>query len=296
VSTGVKIGKYFFPGYKGQIEKHPDHFLAFFAHPYDVAEDQRAVLVASDKAGNTREMRLVYELKNVKYKKSTISISDEFIAAKVAPLVNDVGARQASSKDIFIKVNRHLRKENDDKIKQTTLKSTPSMLWNVAFRQLSNSKVEANFADARTYTYKDEVIDKAYHLGYDLSVTKQYPAEAANSGVVAFVGDLGIYGNTVIIDHGLGLFTLYSHLSSMDVKIGEPIKQGQPIGKTGETGLAAGDHLHFGIYLHGVPVLPVEWWDQKWIDDNVRPKLTGSIASEEKNSKPLTKPTRRRRR
>ena len=110
VSTGVKIGKYFFPGYKGQIEKHPDHFLAFFAHPYDVAENQRAVLVASDKAGNTREMRLVYELKNVKYKKSTISISDEFIAAKVAPLVNDVGARQASSKDIFIKVNRHLRK------------------------------------------------------------------------------------------------------------------------------------------------------------------------------------------
>lgn len=296
VSTGVKIGKYFFPGYKGQIEKHPDHFLAFFAHPYNVAEDQRAVLVASDKAGNTREMRLVYELKNVKYKKSTIAISDEFIAAKVAPLVNDVGARQASSKDIFIKVNRHLRKENDDKIKQTTLKSTPSMLWNVAFRQLSNSKVEANFADARTYTYKDEVIDKAYHLGYDLSVTKHYPAEAANSGVVAFVGDLGIYGNTVIIDHGLGLFTLYSHLSSMDVKAGDQIKQGQPIGKTGETGLAAGDHLHFGIYLHGVPVLPVEWWDQKWIDDNVRPKLTGSIASEEKNSKPLTKPTRRRRR
>ena len=170
------------------------------------------------------------------------------------------------------------------------------MLWNVAFRQLSNSKVEANFADARTYTYKDEVIDKAYHLGYDLSVTKHYPAEAANSGVVAFVGDLGIYGNTVIIDHGLGLFTLYSHLSSMDVKAGDQIKQGQPIGKTGETGLAAGDHLHFGIYLHGVPVLPVEWWDQKWIDDNVRPKLTGSIASEEKNSKPLTKPTRRRRR
>jgi murein DD-endopeptidase MepM/ murein hydrolase activator NlpD len=82
----------------------------------------------------------------------------------------------------------------------------------------------------------------------------------------------------------------------MDVKAGDQIKQGQPIGKTGETGLAAGDHLHFGIYLHGVPVLPVEWWDQKWINDNVRPKLTGSIADEEKISKPLTKPTRKRRR
>ena len=143
--------------------------------------------------------------------------------------------------------------------------------------------MEANFADARTYTYKDEVIDNAYHLGYDLSVTKHYAAEASNHGVIAFVGDLGIYGNTVIIDHGLGLFTLYSHLSSMDVKAGETVKQGQPLGKTGETGLADGDHLHFGVYLHGVQILPVEWWDQKGIRVNVEPKLQGrsSESSEE---------------
>ena len=296
VSTEVRIGTDFFPGYRGQIKEHPDHFIAFFAHPYNAAEDQRASLAATDKAGNTRQMRLVYELKNVKYRKSTIPISDDFIAAKVAPLLNDVGARQGSPKDIFIKVNRHLRKENDERIRQTTLKSTPSMLWSGAFRQLSNSKVEANFADARTYIYKSEVIDNAYHLGYDLSVTKHYPAEAGNSGVVAFVGDLGIYGNTVIIDHGLGLFTLYSHLSSIDARVGDQIKQGQPIGKTGETGLAAGDHLHFGVYLHGVPVLPVEWWDQKWINDNVQPKLTGSPGDEEKNSKPVAKIGRKRRR
>jgi murein DD-endopeptidase MepM/ murein hydrolase activator NlpD len=216
-------------------------------------------------------MRLVYELKNVKYKKSTIPISDEFITSKVAPLLNDVAARQATPKDVFIKVNRDLRKENEDKIRSITSKTTPSVLWKGAFKQLSNSKVEANFADARTYIYKDTVIDKAYHVGYDLSVTKHYAAEASNSGVVAFVGDLGIYGNTVIIDHGLGLFTLYSHLSSIDVKAGDQVKQGQAIAKTGETGLAAGDHLHFGVYLDGVPILPVEWWDQKWINDNVQP-------------------------
>ena len=108
-----------------------------------------------------------------------------------------------------------------------------------------------------------------------LSVTKHYPVEAANSGAVAFVGDLGIYGNAVILDHGLGLFTLYGHLSSIDVKVGDSVKQRQIIGNTGETGLAAGDHLHFGVYLHGVAVLPVEWWDPKWIRDNVEPKLEG---------------------
>jgi murein DD-endopeptidase MepM/ murein hydrolase activator NlpD len=299
ITTGVKIGNYFFPGYKNQIKAHPDHYIAFFAHPYNVPANEKASLVAADKAGNTREMRLVYELKNVKYKKSTLAISDDFIQAKVAPLLQDVGARQGSLKDIFIKVNKDLRKENEDKIKSITEKSTPSILWQGAFSQLTNSKVEANFADARTYIYKDEAIDNAYHLGYDLSVTKHFPAEAANAGIIAFVGDLGIYGNTVIIDHGLGLFTLYSHLSSIDVKVGEQLKQKQVIGKTGETGLAAGDHLHFGVYLHGVPILPVEWWDQKWINDNIQPKLEGSAgeaAAEPKESKMSSKQIRKRRR
>jgi murein DD-endopeptidase MepM/ murein hydrolase activator NlpD len=154
------------------------------------------------------------------------------------------------------------------------------MLWKDAFAQLSNSKVEANFADQRTYTYNGEVIDTAYHLGYDLSVTKNYPVEAANSGTVAFTGDLGIYGNTVILDHGLGLYTLYSHLNSIDVKVGDTVAKRQVLGRTGETGLAAGDHLHFGVYLDGVAVLPVEWWDQKWIDDNITPKLEGRSGQE----------------
>jgi murein DD-endopeptidase MepM/ murein hydrolase activator NlpD len=274
-TSGIKIGNYFFPGYPGQIKGHPDHFFVFFAHPYDTPADARAVLVATDKAGNTRDMPLVYELRNVNYRKSTIPITDSFIRSKVAPLLNDVSARQGSPKEIFIRVNRDLRKENDDKIASITKKGTPSMLWKGAFSQLSNSRVEANFADARTYIYNNETIDNAYHLGYDLSVTRRYPVEAANSGTVAFTGDLGIYGNTVILDHGLGLFTLYSHLSSIDARTGESVKQRQILGKTGETGLAAGDHLHYGVYLNGVAVLPIEWWDQKWINDNIQPKLEG---------------------
>jgi murein DD-endopeptidase MepM/ murein hydrolase activator NlpD len=274
-TSGVRISDYFFPGYPGQIKDHPDHYVVLFAHPYNVPVDAKAVLVATDKAGNSKQMPLVYELKNVKYKKSTIAISDSFLQNKIAPLLNDVGARQGSPKDVFVRVNKGLRKENEDKIAAITKKSTPSILWKGAFSQLSNSKVEANFADARTYTYNGEAIDTAFHLGYDLSVTRQYPVEAANSGAVAFTGDLGIYGNTVILDHGLGLYTLYGHLSSIDVKAGDAVKQRQSMGKTGETGLAAGDHLHYGVYLDGVAVLPVEWWDPKWIRDNIEPKLEG---------------------
>ena len=287
------------PGYPGQIKTHPDHFIAFFAHPYDLPAHARATLVGTDKAGNTRETRLVYELKNVKYRKSTLAISDSFIQNKVAPLLHDVGARQGSPKEIFLLVNKKLRKENEDKIAAITKKATPSILWKGAFSQLSNSKVEANFADARTYTYNNEPIDNAYHLGYDLSVTRQYPVEAANSGAVVFAGDLGIYGNTVILDHGLGLFTLYGHLSSIDVKVGDPVKQLQVLGKTGETGLAAGDHLHYGVYLNGAAILPVEWWDQKWINDNIQPKLEGqsgeAIAKSQESQSSRTTARKRRR-
>ena len=279
-TSGVKIGDYFFPGFVGQIKDHPDHLLALFAHPYNAEPDARPTLVATDRAGNAREMRLAYELKNVRYKKSTLPLSDTFLQNKVAPLLADAAARQGASKDVFVAVNKRLRKENEDRITAITTKATPSMLWSGAFAQLSNSKVEANFADQRTYTYNGETIDTAYHLGYDLSVTKHYPVEASNSGTVAFAGDLGIYGNAVIIDHGLGLFSLYGHLSAIDVKAGDSITKRQILGKTGETGLAAGDHLHFGIYLDGVAVLPVEWWDQKWIDENIAPKLEGRSGQE----------------
>ena len=298
-TSGVRIGDYFFPGFQGQVKVHPDHYIALFAHPYNLTADAKAVLVATDKAGNTREMPLVYELKNVKYKKSTIAISENFLQSKIAPLLNDVGARQGTPKEVFLRVNKALRKENGDRIAAITTKSTASILWRGAFSQLSNSKVEANFADDRTYTYNNEPIDTAYHLGYDLSVTKHYPVEAANGGTVAFVGDLGIYGNAVILDHGLGLFTLYGHLSSIDVKAGDSIKQRQIIGKTGETGLAAGDHLHYGVYLHGVAVLPVEWWDPKWITDNIEPKLEGrsgvAIAESQQSKAPRKTASKRRR-
>jgi murein DD-endopeptidase MepM/ murein hydrolase activator NlpD len=279
-TSGVRVGKHFFPGFPGQIKDKPDHLLVFFAHPYDTPPATKAMLVSTDKAGNTREMPLAYELKDVKYRKSTIALSDSFLQNTVSALARDPALRQGPAKDLFVAVNTNLRKENEGRIAAVTQKASPSILWKGAFTQLSNSKVEANFADLRTYTYKGEAIDTAYHLGYDLSVTKRYPVEAANSGTVVLAEDLGIYGNTVILDHGLGLFTLYSHLSAIDVKVGERVEPKQILGRTGETGLAGGDHLHYGVYLHGIAVLPVEWWDGKWINDNIAPKLDGQSGEE----------------
>jgi murein DD-endopeptidase MepM/ murein hydrolase activator NlpD len=296
--SGVRVGKHFFPGFGGAVKDKPEHLVAFFAHPYDTPPNTKAVLVATDKAGNTRELPLVYELKDVKYRKSTIQLSDRFLQTKVAVLARDPATREASPKDLFVAVNSKLRKDNEARIAEVTSKASPSILWKGAFRQLSNSQVEANFADLRTYVYNGQPIDTSYHLGYDLSVTKHYPVEAANAGKVALAEDLGIYGNTVILDHGLGLFTLYSHLSSIDVKAGDAVQAQQILGKTGETGLAGGDHLHYAVYLHGVAVLPVEWWDGKWINDNISPKLEGMSGDEiavSQQPKKRTRAAKRRR-
>ncbi len=270
--SGVRIGQYSFPGYRGRLAD-PHEFLAFFSHPYDVPVSQRAVIVAEDRAGNTRESPLDYVARPLQYRKSDVPISDDFIRYKIGPLLADAGGDPGSPRERFLKVNRDMRRANAETITKVCRNSAPKKLWSGRFRQLANSAVQAYFADHRSYFYRNEKIDEARHLGYDLAVTRQYPVGASNGGAVTFAGPLGIYGNTVIIDHGFGLCTLYSHLSSVAVKQGDAVKTGTAIGRTGETGLALGDHLHYGVYIQGVAVLPLEWWDAKWIADNVTGKL-----------------------
>jgi murein DD-endopeptidase MepM/ murein hydrolase activator NlpD len=147
------------------------------------------------------------------------------------------------------------------------------MLWKGPFIPLGNAKVESKFADHRTYYYEKKEVDQQVHLGFDLAVTKQIPVLAGNDGKIVYADYLGIYGNCVIIDHGMGVQSLYGHLSSIGVKPGDTVTRGQQIGRSGMTGLAAGDHLHFSILLQGNPVNPVEWWDPHWIEDRVMRKL-----------------------
>jgi murein DD-endopeptidase MepM/ murein hydrolase activator NlpD len=152
-------------------------------------------------------------------------------------------------------------------------KTAPRMLWSEAFQPLGNAKVEAKFADSRTYVYDGKDVDHQTHLGFDLAVTVHIPVAAANRGVVVHASDLGIFGNCIVLDHGLGVQSLYGHLSSIDVKVGDTVNKGQVMGHSGMTGLAAGDHLHFTMMVDGQPVNPVEWWDPKWMQDRVFRKI-----------------------
>jgi len=201
-----------------------------------------------------------------------MDISDSFLNQKMPEFSARYDNLRGSNLDIYLKVNNWLRKESDRKIKAVCSKSHPQRLWDGPFLRMEGSP-EAQYADNRTYYYQGREIDKQVHLGVDIAALEQFPVKAANNGIIVFADYLGIYGNTIIIDHGQGIFSSYSHLSSLKVKPGVEVKKGDVIGNTGTTGLAGGDHLHFSMLVHGVFVNPKEWWDSHWIKDNITTKL-----------------------
>jgi len=210
------------------------------------------------------------------FKSSRIPIEDKFLD-KVIPAILATTTEinpQGAMIDKFVAVNSELRKKNADTIAAQAAKTSAEMLWKgVVFHPFTNNAVESAFADKRTYVYNGKEVDHQTHLGFDLASTANATIVAANRGKVVYAAPLGIYGNCVIIDHGMGVQSLYAHLSSLAVQPGADVEKDQPIGKSGQTGMAGGDHLHFTMLVNGQMVNPVEWWDSHWIADRILRKL-----------------------
>jgi Peptidase family M23 len=271
--SGVAVGENFFPGYSGYF-KDKSVFMSFFALNYQQGPGTQIFVKATDFAGNTAKAGFPYYIKKRDFRKVSIHISDSFLNWKMPQFNVDVSPDSKTPLvDKFLKVNRELRESNTQKLKEITSTSAGKLYWRNSFLRFPNSAREASFADHRKYVYKQNVIDQQVHMGIDLASTAHSPIPAANNGKVVFIGNLGIYGNTVVIDHGFGLFSTYSHMSEFDVKDGQMVSKGEIIGHTGSTGMAGGDHLHFGMMVHGTFVNPVEWWDATWIKNNITDKI-----------------------
>lgn len=281
VESGVRVGDRVYPGFPATavgIKSDPALHVAFFALAYDQDVKTPITIYAKDPAGNVAAAVVDHMSFPKPFSKSTIPI-DSWVARVVPPIVantpemNSLSTAPEDLPQTFVKINSDLRRMNAQTIAELAKKTAAEMMWKEPFEPLGNASVEAKFADFRTYTYMGKEIDRQVHLGFDLAVTQQVPIKAAQRGVVVHAAYLGIYGNCVIIDHGLGVQTLYGHLSSIGVKVGDKVEKGQVIGRSGMTGLAAGDHLHFTVLVNGTPVNPVEWWDQKWMQDRVFRKI-----------------------
>jgi murein DD-endopeptidase MepM/ murein hydrolase activator NlpD len=277
--VAVGVGAMSYPAYPaGPAETNL--YAAMVALPWDYQNGTPITAVAQDEAGNVTSRNVAVEVKPRRFKTDTIEIKDEFLARKLPELLPERTGPIAQEDQLaaFLTVNRDKRKQAEDTKRALAAKTQPRPLWDGVFVQPTNTKVFSNFAETRTYRYHGQPVDTQIHYGYDLASVQQGPVPAANSGTVVFTGPLSIYGNTVVVDHGLGLQTLYAHLSSIGVKEGDQVTKGQELGRTGSSGLALGDHLHFEVLINGVSVTPLEWWDARWIRDHIgRPLREGGL-------------------
>ena len=288
--NGVQVGDLFFPG----CPAGKDRYLSYFALPYDVPRDISFTAMAEDQAGNRTKIAFRPVIKAKAFKKDKIQITDGFLKTILPYFTERDPNLKGSPLDIFLILNREQRELDHQQVKKICQETTAKPLWTGPFLRLPNSKPMASFAEDRTYWNNGNEVDRQVHLGIDLASLGQTPIPAANAGMVAFTGPLGIYGNTVLIDHGCGLFSMYSHLSRIETEVKKEVKKGDSIGRSGSTGMAGGDHLHFAMLVGGVFVNPIEWWDEHWIKDNVEIKmklLDGSSPPESPKEpiKPITK-------
>lgn len=275
-SHGIQVGERFYPGFPAG-GKDPLLMTVLFAVAFDQDRETPVLAMATDFAGNQTQMGFHCRIRAKRFRKDVLEISDAFIRNSMVPLLaaqEGAGVSEKDLKDVFLTVNRDMRQANYETLTALGRQSVAEKLWEGPFLRLPKSANRAQFADHRTYRYQGAVIDRQVHLGSDLASLQRSPVPAANSGRVVLADNVGIYGNTVVIDHGLGLFSLYAHLSSISVELGARVTRGAVIGNTGATGLAVGDHLHFGMMVGDTFVNPVEWWDAHWIDDNILNKLT----------------------
>ena len=245
-------------------ESKTDVYISYFALPYDTEQIDSLAITAVDKAGNATAVPFSSVFKDVVQKKDSITISDGFLQDKIPEFQQYYPEMQGEFIDKYLYANSTVRDQNNSKINTLCNSPLPKRLWQGSFLRMAGSS-RAGYADHRTYYYNGKAIDNQVHLGMDIASTQRAEVRAANTGQVVFAGYLGIYGNMILVDHGQGVFSLYSHLSQMNAKPGDSVDQKTVIGLTGTTGMAGGDHLHFSMLINGVFVTPKEWWDQHWI-------------------------------
>ncbi|HWR49624.1 MAG TPA: M23 family metallopeptidase [Bryobacteraceae bacterium] len=265
--AGVRVGPYTFRSFPVPGGAEGERF-SLFAFPWDVPLNTTPIVYARNPAGTEAKAQFWFKVFPKTFRMRDLEIPESF----VEKVVNEIDANGSGELlPRFLKINGEMRRANNKVLADLRLKTEDRFYWSGPFHRYG--KTEAFFADTRDYIYQGKKVDRQTHLGFDLSDVQQAPIVAANDGKVVFADYLGIYGNCVVIDHGYGLQSIYGHMSQIAVKPGDMVKKEQQIGRSGATGMAGGDHLHFSMQVDGVQVQPIEWWDDHWIQDRVLAKL-----------------------
>lgn len=209
---------------------------------------------------NTKEIFIPLKIKDKAVRELTVT--KKFIGITFSRQVIDVIVTPRKIKKYYLK-GRSLKmrekqppvKEQKEIIKEKLKYVSKDRLWGNGFMIPIDAPVSSPFAlhrIAKTYSY--------HHSGTDLVASSGTPVGAANSGKVILSREgFNVYGKAIIVDHGQGVISCYYHLSQLLKREGDPVGQGDIIGKVGSTGWSTNPHLHFGIYIQGQPIDP-HWW------------------------------------
>lgn len=266
--SGVRVGDAWFDG----VPQSGGGQIAVFAIPIDAAADPVVEVVAVDRVGNEASTRFDARVQEREFPEITIALSQRFLDRVAVRLGEENEMTEVTPLATFQRVNSELRQQNEATI-LGAIGPPSAKQWSGGFEQMKNSSVTSKFAELRHYTSGGARVSIARHFGFDLASTQRAEITAANAGTVIFAAENGIYGTLVLIDHGLGITTLYGHLSQLAATVGDRVEKGQILGRSGATGLAGGDHLHFAALVGQTYVDPVEWWDPKWVREHVEVRL-----------------------
>lgn len=268
--AGVRVGTHEFRSYPVPGGGSEEQRFCLFAFAWDTPATEQPVVFARNPAGQQVTAGFPHKVFAKNWRRRQLPLSGAFLE-KIVPRLDPGGSGPLLER--FLRINREMRQANNATLAALRLQTEPRQLWETPFEQLANTQVEALFADIRSYMHEGRKVDEQAHLGFDLSKVARAPVLAANHGRVVFAGELGIYGKCVVIDHGYALQSIYAHLSEVSVSAGQQVRRRDPIGRSGETGLAGGDHLHFSMQIDGVQTNPLEWWDAKWIEEKISARL-----------------------
>jgi hypothetical protein len=235
------------------------------------------IVTAWDRAGNPSRVHLVTRHRVPRWADrghGRVKVSNEWLARIVA--MAEYRRPGIEPVQVFRRIWSEFDRDGRQVLRVLGRRSGPRPTWNQVFIvPLAGGLPRAKFGHMRSYIHKDRLLVRRPVYGVDfVSRQRRAPVLAANDGRVVLVGFFGPFGQTVVLDHGLGLLSLYGHLSraAPGLNIGDRVKRGQVIGRTGRTGVTSVEKLHFAMVLGGIFVDPYEWWDWNWIKLNVADK------------------------
>ena len=224
--------------------------------------NKKVVFFKKDKKSNTFYALLATDV-NAKEKSVNLKYAIDFLSGVTAGFEYDVKVKSVEYPEEKLTVAKKMvepPKEVSSRIKAEQelvqkiykdIKGVP--LFNTEFVMPLNTKISSTYGKRRILNG----IKKSPHSGIDMKGNIGKPVKATNSGTVVLAQALYFSGNTVIVDHGLGLFSLYFHLDKTTKSVGEDVEKGDTIGTVGMTGRATGPHLHFSFKLNGLFVNPL---------------------------------------